>query len=171
MTPLPAALGGDPDIVVWRLDKAIYAGAWDSGEGAYRYGGRWNSRGVRAVYCSFDPATTILENAVHRGFDALDRVPHTMTSMTIRDFKQVRIVPPEEIPNENWLRPGVPSAGQQRFGDDLLRSQRFIALPSVVSRNSWNLIFIAEPASRFYELKAQERFALDTRLNPPSAAV
>ncbi|MFL5101793.1 MAG: RES family NAD+ phosphorylase, partial [Xanthobacteraceae bacterium] len=73
MTPLPAPLGGT-EVVVWRLDQAKYRAAWDSGEGAYKVGGRWNRRGVRAVYCSIDPATAILEVAVHKGFRALDTV-------------------------------------------------------------------------------------------------
>ncbi|TIP80207.1 MAG: RES domain-containing protein, partial [Mesorhizobium sp.] len=41
MTPLPAALGGS-DLVGWCLDQAAFAPTWDSGEGAYRVGGRWN---------------------------------------------------------------------------------------------------------------------------------
>src|ERR1700679_4047133 len=60
MTPLPASLGGGA-LMAWRLDQAIFATTWDSGEGAYLVGGRWNSRGVRAVYCSIDPAIAILE--------------------------------------------------------------------------------------------------------------
>ena len=56
MTPLPAALGGN-ELVAWRLDAAIHASTWASGEGAFLHGGRWNSKGVRAVYCSIDPAT------------------------------------------------------------------------------------------------------------------
>ena len=51
MTPLPAPLGGT-ELVAWRLDVAKHATIWDSGEGAYLVGGRWNSKGVRAVYCS-----------------------------------------------------------------------------------------------------------------------
>ena len=51
MTPLPAALGGG-EVVAWRLDDARFAATWDSGEGAYLLGGRWNSPGVRAVYCA-----------------------------------------------------------------------------------------------------------------------
>ena len=66
VTPLPPPLGGR-ELVAWRLDQAAFAAQWDSGEGAYRAGGRWNSRGVRAVYCSIDPATAILEVAVQRG--------------------------------------------------------------------------------------------------------
>lgn len=82
MTPLPPPLGGG-ELVAWRLDLWEHRDTWDSGEGAYRYGGRWNSRGVRAVYCSIDPATAILEVAVHQGFRALDIKPYALTAITI----------------------------------------------------------------------------------------
>src|SRR5258706_9619275 len=114
MTPVPAPLGGS-ELVAWRLDVAIFGPSWDSGEGAYRVGGRWNSRGVRAVYCSIDPSTAILEVAVHKGFHALDTVPHVLTATTISEPPAVHVVDPVSIPNPNWLRPGIPSAGQQAF--------------------------------------------------------
>src|SRR5271168_2162601 len=133
MTRLPAALGGGSGLVVWRLDQRIHAATWDSGEGAFRDGGRWNSKGVRAVYCSLDPATAVLEVAVHKGFKTLDTVPHVITAATIVDVLEVHIAKSDDVPNPNWLRPGIPSAGQQAFGDGLLRSHRFMAIPSAVS--------------------------------------
>jgi len=165
MTRLPAALGGGSGLVVWRLDQRIHAATWDSGEGAFRDGGRWNSKGVRAVYCSLDPATAVLEVAVHKGFKALDTVPHVITAATIVDVLEVHIAKSDDVPNPNWLRPGIPSAGQQAFGDGLLRSHRFMAIPSAVSTHSWNLIFDPIKAAGFYSLDFQEPFALDTRLN------
>src|SRR5947209_19074782 len=102
MTPLPAALGGS-ELLVWRRDTAGFAATWDSGEGAFLVGGRWNSRGVRAVYCSIDPATAILEVAVHKGFRALDTVPHVITAAII-DPARVFVVEPNAVPNSNWLR-------------------------------------------------------------------
>lgn len=165
MTPLPAPLGGK-ELVAWRLDQAIHATVWDIGEGAYRAGGRWNSRGVRAVYCSIDPATAILEVAVHKGFKALDTVAHVLTAMTITAISSVHIV--DSVPNPNWLRPGIPSAGQQAFGDALLALHRFVLIPSTVSTHSWNLIFAATGAAGAYTMRLQEPFALDTRLHPPT---
>lgn len=165
MTPLPPPLG-DGEFVAWRLDTATYGSAWDSGEGSYRSGGRWNSRGVRAVYCSIDPATAILEVAVHKTFETLDVVPHVITALTIDDPAVVHVVDPGDIPNANWLTPGIPSGGQQTFGDDLLARHRLIAIPSAVSKNSWNLIFVAAAAAGSYRLRSQERFVLDPRLNP-----
>ena len=154
--------------MAWRLDLVQFASAWDSGEGAYRVGGRWNSRGLRAVYCSIDPSTAILEVAVHKGFNALDTVPHVLTAAAIPDASAVHIVDPASIPNPNWLRPGIPSGGQQAFGDALLSQHKFIVIPSAVSHHSWNLIFVPARAVGVYSLRLQERFALDTRLHPPA---
>lgn len=166
MTPLPAALGGT-DLVAWRLDRDIYAATWDSGEGAYRVGGRWNSKGVRAVYCSLDPATAILEVAVHKGFEVLDSVPHVLTSLIVTDTTNIHVVKESDIPNKNWLRPVSPGAGQQAFGDALLAAHKFLLIPSAVSNRSWNLIFLNGSAAGAYKQVAQEPFSLDTRLNPP----
>lgn len=166
MTPLPGALG-DGSVVAWRLDYLQHAATWDSGEGAFLAGGRWNSPGRRAVYCCLDPAAAILEVAVHKGFPALDLVPHVLTRGTLRATAQLRIVRAEDVPNPNWLRPGTPSAGQRAFGDEMLRSHDGFLVPSVVSPNSWNLV-LAAPAGTWLEDVRHERFALDTRLNPPA---
>ncbi len=160
MTPLPSG-----DITAWRLDHARFAASWDSGEGAYRFGGRWNTRGTRAVYCSIDPATAILEVAVHTGFRALDMVPHVLTGFTLAATAAPHIVRPADVPNPNWLRPGIPSAGQQEFGAALLARHAVVILPSAVSTHSWNLIFTPATADAI-TLRTQERFALDPRLHP-----
>jgi RES domain-containing protein len=168
--PAPPPLG-PAELVAWRLDQAKYRTAWDGGEGAYRVGGRWNSRGVRAVYCSTDPATAILELAVHKGFRALDTVAHVLTAAIITDLSGVYVVDPASVPNPNWLQPGIPSAGQQAFGDALLARHTFILIPSVVSKHSWNLIFTAAAAAaRAYVVRMQEAFALDPRLHPPTTS-
>jgi RES domain-containing protein len=165
VTPLPPPLGAG-ELVAWRLDRAGFAANWDGSEGPFRAGGRWNSRGVRAVYTSVDPATAILEVAVHTGFAALDTVAHVLTAATVLDPSSIQIVQPEDVPNPNWLRPGIPGAGQQAFGDALLAEHPFILVPSAVSSHSWNLIFIASAAAGLYALRSQERFALDTRVHP-----
>jgi len=166
MTPLPAPLDGT-GLVAWRLDQAKHAATWDSGEGAYLVGGRWNGKGVRAVYCSIDPATAILEVAVHKGFKVLDTVPHVLTAIDILDAASVFIVQPAMVPNPSWLRAGIPSAGQQAFGDALLARHKFIVIPSVVSTASWNVVFVASQAAGAYSARSQESFARDTRLHPP----
>jgi RES domain-containing protein len=168
LTPLPPPLGR-AELVVWRLDQARFRTSWDSGEGAYRVGGRWNGKGIRAVYCSLDPATAIIEVAVHTGFKALDTVPHVLTALTLTEPSRVHVVDPASVRNPNWLRPGIPSAGQQAFGDALLARHAFVVIPSAVSTHSWNVIFVAAQAAGAYAVRLQERFALDPRLHPPTA--
>jgi RES domain-containing protein len=167
MMPLPPPLGSG-GLVFWRLDQAKFASLWDSGDGGYFVGGRWNSRGIRAVYAALDPATAILEVALHKGFRTLDIVPHILRSARIADPNQARVVTPEDVPNANWLRPGQPGAGQQAFGDTMLKVHKFTIIPSVVSAHSWNVIFDPVVAKGSYESVTRERFALDTRLHPPA---
>ena len=49
---------------VWRIAKSEHAGSVEdmlSGEGAAKYGGRWNPKGVPAVYCSETSSLAALE--------------------------------------------------------------------------------------------------------------
>lgn len=163
MIPLPPTLGAG-GITLWRLDRARHAVSWASGEGAYQVGGRWNPKGMRAVYAALDPATAILEVAVHKGFTALDTEPHVLTRARWADPLALKVVGAGDVPNANWLVPGVVSAGQQAFGAQVLREHGAMLVPSVVSRHSWNLVFLATAAG--FEEMAQEAFALDPRLHP-----
>ncbi|HKO89748.1 MAG TPA: RES domain-containing protein [Polyangiaceae bacterium] len=165
MTSFISALGRD-QLFFWRLDRKRHASTWESGEGAFRAGGRWNSVGTRCVYCSLEPSTAILEVAVHIGFAALNATPHVLTKARITAPSALHICKRDEIPNANWLVPGATSVGQQSFGDGLLTLHKFVALPSVVSPSSWNLIFMPSSAISNYVLEEQSPFALDPRLDP-----
>jgi RES domain-containing protein len=164
VTPLPPPLG-DGEIRFWRLDQERHALTWASGEGAWLMGGRWNSKGIPAVYAALDPATAILEVAVHKGFKVLDTTPHVLTSARVSDASLIHVLRPEKVPNPNWLVPSAHGPGQQAFGDALLRGHRFVLIPSTVSRHSWNLIFNPAQAAGSYDDVKQDRFALDPRLD------
>ncbi len=157
-------------MLAWRIDAQAYATNWDSGLGAELFGGRWNPKGLRAVYCSLDPSTCIVEAAVHRGFAVLDTQPHVLSCLQL-DTAGVRVVAPEALPNPAWLHGGVPSAGQQQWGAELLAAHGALVLPSAVSRLSWNLVFAPTLAAGRWQLVHQQRLVLDTRLNPPPAPV
>ena len=170
MTPLPPALGGGDGggdggpLVAWRLDAARHAATWDSGEGAYQVSGRWHAAGFRMLYASLDPATCLLEAAVHKGFDALDRVPHVLTSFELPDPGRVLVVRPEDLPNPRWLQSAQASAGQRRWGQERMSEHDLVVVPSTVSQRSWNLIFAIGPTRR-HRMRSQEALSLDTRLN------
>ncbi|NMY53176.1 RES domain-containing protein [Pseudomonas sp. WS 5011] len=158
---------GSGDLFIWRLDPEEFGATWDSGIGAEKVGGRWNSKGVRVVYGSLDSSTAILEVAVHKGFESLDTVRMMLTCARITDLSSVFTIDDQSVPNPNWLFPGTPSGGQQQFGDALLTQHPFLLVPSSVNPHSWNLLMNPELATGKYELVLQERLRLDTRLNPP----
>jgi RES domain-containing protein len=165
MMPLPWAARSP---LAWRLDLQAHGSTWDKATGAGKVGGRWNPVGYPIVYCSVDPATAILEVAVHKGFAALDTVPHVLTRARLLDVEDVHVVRPEDVPNAGWLRPGSSSQGQQAFGRALLERHLFVVIPSAVTQESWNLLFSPTRVVGRYELESQKRFSLDTRLNPPA---
>ena len=173
MAALPAALAGSVParpLLAWRIDADEYAATWHSGIGAERFGGRWNLKGQRAVYCSLDPATCLVEAAVHRGFAVLDTRAHVLSCLQIDPLPDgqpgVQVVPPEALPNPAWLHGGTPSAGQQRFGSGWLATPGVLVIASAVSRHSWNLVFSPEAAGARVRLLQQQRLVVDTRLNP-----
>jgi RES domain-containing protein len=165
MMPLPWVAGSP---LAWRLDVHAHGSTWDKGVGAAKVGGRWNPIGYPVVYCSADPATAILEVAVHKSFAVLDAVPHVLTRARVLGSTGVHVVMPDDVPNRAWLAPGSPSREQQAFGRGLLEEHPFVAIPSTVTGESWNLLFNPARAVGRYELETQRRFALDPRLNPPA---
>lgn len=164
MTPLPQALGGTGAVVVWTLQDARFAASWNSGTGAARFGGRWNSIGKPVIYAALDPATAILEVAVHKGFKALNTVAHQLISFSVSDPAAVFVVQPGDVPNPHWLHPVPPNRDQQAFGDRLIDAHPFVLLPSAVSGRSWNLLVNAGTAGPLMADIGFERFALDPRL-------
>lgn len=144
---------------------ALALAAGHGGGGAELAGGRWNSKGRPAVYGSLDPSTAILEVAAHKGFKALDTLPHVLLCARILAPERVHWVTAGSLPNPNWLVPGSPGQGQQAHSDALLDQHPFIIVPSTVSRYSWNIVMNPVTAEGLYEVVIEEAFALDTRLN------
>lgn len=161
---------GGHDLVAWRIETTRHFPEWQSAEGAFRVGGRWNSAGSRVLYASLDPSTAILEVAVHKGLRTLDIVPHVLLEIGIADPSQVHVVAVATVPNPSWLRPGAVSAAQQAFGDALLRAHRMVLIPSVVSPHSWNLLIDVMAQGGLFGLRRSEPLAIDPRLVPAPAA-
>lgn len=164
MSPLPAPLGGTGALAGWTLQDARYAATWNSGIGSATYGGRWNSIGKHVLYAALDPATAILEVAVHKGFKVLNTVAHNLHSFTIADPARVHVVQPSAVPNPHWLHPIPPNKDQQEFGDQLVDAHPFVLVPSAVSAHSWNLLVNVTTALPLMIDIQSERFALDPRL-------
>ena len=150
-------------VVGWRIVKDKHARTAFSGEGARLFEGRWNSAGVRMVYCSESLALAALEILVHtqplllRDRFRAFRITWTDTMMIAIELKNLP---------QGW---NAHPAGQEskRIGDDWTRSARsaVLAVPSVIV--PLERTFLLNPAHQdFAKLKVQDagRFAIDPRL-------
>lgn len=148
---------------LWRLVKTRYSRAAFDGEGAHRYGGRWNSPGTRVAYASTSPALAVLEVLVHvTGGGSLPG--YSMVTATLPD-SLVEALDPDELPS-NWNRWPAPPA-TQAIGDSWTRSKRSVALrvPSAIVEGEWNVLL--NPAhTDFFRLvvAASAPFRFDQRL-------
>ncbi len=143
--------------IVWRLIKARYAASAFDGEGARRYGARWNSPGVAVAYAADSPALAVLEVLVHLQRSAT-LAAYVLASADIPD-DVIEALPVRELPT-NWRRsPSPPEA--QRVGDAWVAAGRSVALevPSAVLPEA------AVVLGRIYLLNpARPSFARLTRL-------
>ncbi len=122
----------------FRVVKADYADTAFDGEGARRSGGRFNSAGTRAVYCSDSLALALLEVAVHlpsyRGLRG--RVSFQLS------FKESLVETLEEADLPKDWRSTPPSRSSQNVGDVWIAEGRsaILSVPSVLLPNARNYL-------------------------------
>jgi len=139
-------------MLAWRLCRAPFADL--TGEGARRYGGRWNQPGRPIVYMASSAALAVLEVRVH-----LDLPPELLPDDYVLLTVDLHDLPIEEVID----LPTEPAA----FGDAWLREQRSAVLqvPSLIVRESANLLFNpAHPDAARANIVTQRRFLFDRRL-------
>jgi RES domain-containing protein len=148
---------------IWRICKERYAADAFSGEGARRFGGRWNSPGTPLVYASTSLALAAVELFVHLE-------PNQAPS----DLAAIAAELPIGEPAERWELSGLPAKwwsdelGPVRaIGDRWANSQSSLAVfvPSVPIRGEWNVLVNPRHA-RVGELiiSPAEPFIFDARM-------
>jgi RES domain-containing protein len=147
---------------VWRIVKERRADDALSGEGAARFGGRWNSRGTRVIYASSTRSLALLETLVHLNPPVPFRFVffHLLVPDDALETLSPLVLPPD------WTAE-PPAAATQRLGDAWVREGRSLALavPSVLLPDESN--FLINPAHpRFAEIRMPppQPFTLDPRL-------
>ena len=125
-------------ILAWRIVNARNAATAFSGDGSRRSGGRWNSRGYRAVYLADSLALATLEVMVHG-----------VSYETLQDYVCIVATIPKKIIQEvdlkslprNW-REDLPPAEVRALGDRWLKEQKSAALkvPSAVVPVEFNYV-------------------------------
>jgi RES domain-containing protein len=148
-------------VVGWRIVKEKHAKSAFSGEGARIFEGRWNSAGVRMVYCS-----------EHLSLAALEILVHTQP-VTIRDkFRVFRVSWDEAIMSaidklpKGW-NAQPPSLISKNIGDEWVHSGRsaVLVVPSVIVPLEKTCLL--NPNHRDFariKIKDQGSFSLDPRL-------
>ena len=150
-------------IRVYRLSKEKYKTDL-SGVGAEKFGGRWNSKGVRMLYTSDSRALAKLEVAVHL---ALHRIPknYFLTVIEIPE-KTIAIYDKSALKGKDWKH-NPPIKFTQLQGDYFIENQKSLALkvPSTVVEGDFN--YIINPAhknAKLLRIKTTEEFQFDLRL-------
>lgn len=123
---------------VYRLIKGKYADDPLDPQGAKLYGGRWNSKGVAAVYASDSIALAALEKLVHlHRNDVLNHF--VLCEITLRDDAIMTLA--EDTLPKDW-RDDPPPSSTMDIGDEWLSRGESLALavPSTVVPQQFNLI-------------------------------
>lgn len=148
-------------IHAWRVVKCKYKTVAFDGEGARKFGGRWNSRGVGIVYTSSSLALALLELLVHlKSSDLL--VAYSAVPLSFPEELLEEIDPPH-LPAD-WQVSPIPPAIQQ-LGDDWVHQGRSAVLrvPSVILPIEPN--YLLNPAHpRFTEITLGT--AIDMPIDP-----
>ena len=150
---------------VWRLAQAKYPAL--DGEGARRYGGRWNSEGHAVVY-----------TASHLSLAALELLVHVASDIPPPGYEAVEIeIPDGIIPDtlcplpEGWYEM-IPPIECKDVGDRWIESGQSLicAVPSAVVPEEYNyLLNPAHADMRLVTIIRRRPFSFDPRLVPASA--
>ena len=126
----------------WRIVRAGRAQTAFTGEGARRYGGRWNSPGLRVIYVSEHQSTAALEVLANRVPFILDE-KYKAFYLEWPD-RLTEIFPATKLPAD-WKR-SPPSPDAMEIGNRWVREQRsaVLALPSALSPADTNFLLNPE---------------------------
>lgn len=125
-------------MVVYRLARRSHLPAMD-GQGASKYGARWNSIGIPVVYTSESRALAFAEVAVHLTWGSMPN-DFVLLSIEIPDNTFIEEIKREELPY-NWEV--FPFTAQtQRLGDQFFldKKQLILKVPSAVVPGEYNYL-------------------------------
>lgn len=146
----------------WRIVKEKHAATAFTGEGASRTGGRWNSRGVWAVYTSGTKSLAALETLVHLNPPVLFKY---VTFRIEFDEALVEKFASATLPSDWTEEPPAPST--KTIGDVWVKEapSAVLELPSVIIPGESNfLLNPAHPDFKKIAIGKPEPFAFDPRL-------
>lgn len=148
---------------VYRILRRRYARNPFDGEGAYRYGGRWSSRGVRLAYTSAHLSLAMIEYFVHVERD--DPPPDLVVAAAdVPDDVSRTTITVRRLPG-TWRKTPAPAAlaaSGDRFASR--RRDAILIVPSALAPDESN--WLLNPQHRDFQrirIHRPEPFAYDSR--------
>ena len=149
---------------VYRIVKTENRTADLSGTGAYKYGGRWNSKGTYVLYVSENSSLAYLETLVH--FDEAEYPPRLfIVKISVDDSAPFYSLKEAEYPAD-WMQ--LELLENKTLGDRLMQEKKFLGIKVRSAINVSEHNYLLNPLfPRFYdlvkvvtvtEIKLDERF-------------
>ena len=134
---------------VYRIVKSRTRSNDLSGTGAYRIGGRWNSKGTYMLYTSENSSLAYQETLAH--FDETEYPPNLCIMKIELDAKSpVYTMKDEEYP-EGWMQ--LELLQNKALGDKWMREKRVLAIKVRSAVNTVEYNYLLNPLfPRFYDL-------------------
>ena len=125
-------------MIVYRVANVKYKDLTLSGIGAEKVGGRWNSVGTRAVYCSENISLALLEYYIHSS--DISTLPEKIAIAKIHFPDDLIIEEPKEIP-DTWKAYPYTSETTQIFTEFAKDRKNFaLRVPSTIIGLESNII-------------------------------
>jgi len=150
-------------MICYRITRSAYKNDL-SGEGAEKYGGRWNSIGTRALYCCENRSLALLETLAN-AYPGIKLKDYFILEIEIPD--QLKIYQPklEQLPL-NWN--SVPMTNTTKlFGDEFIHKADYVGMrvPSTIMPFEYNFVFNPlHPDYKKIKIRQALAFEIDIRL-------
>ncbi|MGH9946565.1 MAG: RES family NAD+ phosphorylase [Pyrinomonadaceae bacterium] len=147
----------------FRIFKTKRSGTWFDGEGARRFGGRWNSPGTKVLYTAATLSLATLEILVHLDSDELISA-YSYAAVSFDDKLVENIENIATLPKDWNVSPIAPEV--QQVGDQWVRSKSSVVLsvPTAMVPGERNyLINIEHPEVKKLIFSEPRRLVLDQR--------
>jgi RES domain-containing protein len=158
-------------MIAWRIEYARHLEDALSGEGARRYGGRWNEKGVPVVYLSSHLGLSALEKFVHAAPTGKGIVLHAI-AVEIAERAMGEAHRPDHL-RQDWRDP-VPSSSTTTWGSRWAQSRQSLValvpsvlLPLTCFKRSWEFNLMLNPeheAMREVRIVERPRYSFDPRM-------
>jgi RES domain-containing protein len=129
-------------MIVYRIVKSLRRTKDFSGIGAFKTGGRWNSKGIYLLYTSMNSSLAYLETLVH--FNEPDLPANLyITAIEIKDDETLIFQLPDEDYPRAWL--AQDNLENKIMGDQWTRENKFLAFKVRSAINPSEFNFLLNP--------------------------